>query len=237
MLYLFRKINLYDSNKEFYKFIVSLLKFKPKNPQIYIEAFTHRSFHRNGFKDSNNERLEFLGDAILDSVVAEFLFKEYPNKDEGFLTNMRSKIVNRNSLDEIAEKLGFENYLKKNISDNTPKKHFFGNALEALIGAIYVDRGYKHTRRFVVNEIIKPYINIKLLETTDNNFKSQILEICQKQKKEYHFDTTEVKTDDKKLSFESKLYIDNLLLGFGFGNTKKEAEQNASLDALSNNDF
>lgn len=211
---------------------MTVLKIRPKNLSLYKEAFTHKSYPKNlSGENSNNERLEFLGDAILDSVVAEYLFITYPKRDEGFLTNMRSKIVNRKSLDLIGEKLGFEKYIKFSYPEKQPK-HFYGNVLEALIGAMYVDKGYKRTKFFILNQIVAKFFDIERLEKTDDNYKSQLLELCQKQKFTLIFDTIQNKTDNNCLSFISKVIIDNVFCGEGVGSSKKEAEQNAAFQAL-----
>ena len=234
MVRIFLSFNLSESEKDFYKFLLTNLKIRPKNLSIYKAAFTHKSYPKSlTDDDSNNERLEFLGDAILDSVVAEYLYIAYPKRDEGFLTNMRSKIVNRKSLDLIGEKLGFEKYIKFSFPEKQPK-HFFGNVLEALIGAMYVDKGYKRTKFFILNQIVKKFFDIEKLEYIDDNYKSQLLELCQKQKFTLVFETTENKQDNRIISFTSKAIIDNIFQGEGIGNSKKEAEQNAALIALQN---
>jgi len=232
LLRIFLSFNLSESDKDFYKFLLTVLKIRPNNLSIYKKAFTHKSFPRSLSDDySNNERLEFLGDAILDSVVAEYLYIAYPKRDEGFLTNMRSKIVNRKSLDLIGEKLGFEKFIKYSYPEKQPK-HFFGNVLEALIGAMYVDKGYKRTKLFILNQIVKKFFDIKGLEKIDDNYKSQLLELCQKQKLTLVFETTENKQDNKTLTFVAKVIIDNVFYGEGVGCSKKEAEQNAAYQAL-----
>ncbi|NJK87062.1 MAG: hypothetical protein HC906_14895 [Bacteroidales bacterium] len=140
------------------------------------------------FKDvsKNNERLEYLGDAILDSIVAEYLFNKYPDKDEGFLTQMRSKIVNRENLNHIAIKLGIPNIIKSKINCENHKS-IYGDALEALIGALYLDKGFKKTRKIVLERIIRNHINMAKLQETEHDFKSRIIEWGQKNKKDISF--------------------------------------------------
>ena len=232
MVRIFLSLNLSESDREFFKFLLTVLKVRPKNLSIYKEAFTHKSYPKSLTENhSNNERLEFLGDAILDSVVAEYLFHSYPKRDEGFLTNMRSKIVNRKSLDLIGEKLGFEKHIKFSYPEKQPK-HFYGNVLEALIGAMYVDKGYKRTKYFIINQIVAKFFDIERLEKTDDNYKSQLLELCQKQKLALLFETNQNKSENDYLSFTSKVIINNVFYGEGVGSSKKEAEQNAAFQAL-----
>jgi ribonuclease-3 len=151
-----------------------VLGFQPKQLRFYEIALTHRS--SSDEISRNNERLEFLGDAMLGAIVGEFLFRKYPNQDEGFLTEIRSRIVRRESLNAIATRMGIEKIVQYNKYDRgLSRSHIFGNALEALIGAIYLDRGYELTRKFVLNELIKNYIDLDTIEKTDTNYKNQLL--------------------------------------------------------------
>ncbi|HBF87712.1 MAG TPA: ribonuclease III [Bacteroidales bacterium] len=214
-----------------------MLGFKPSDVSIYRLAFTHSSASLVSPKGiaMNNERLEFLGDAILDSIVTDFLFNKYPNEKEGFLTTMRSKIVNRNFLDNIGEQLDLNQFLKIQLSENSETKHHFGNAFEALIGAIYIDRGYNKTKNFVIHKLINRFIDIEELQIANHNYKSRVIEFCQKHKLSIQFITEE--TSDKQFAFESRIYISDEIFGFGFGQNKKDAEQKAAeiaLDKLQN---
>jgi ribonuclease-3 len=222
-----------NTNKEFYLFLKSILGFKPKDIEYYKIAFTHKSAPKHtNTKQLNNERLEFLGDSILDSIIAEYLFHKYPNKDEGFLTTTRSKIVNRAFLDELAEKLQLNEYIVSNISSSSTKHHY-GNAFEALIGAIYLDRGYKKTKHFIEKRIIERNVDFNTVVLKDNNFKSRLIEWCQKNKHTFRFETKEEQVNQEDINFVSYVFINNKLTGTGFGFTKKEAEQQASKNAIS----
>ncbi|RYE28314.1 MAG: ribonuclease III, partial [Sphingobacteriales bacterium] len=173
--------------------IKNILGFVPGNITLYKMAFRHRSAAKvlqNGIR-SSNERLEFLGDAILGSVIAELLFKNYPYKEEGFLTEMRSKIVNRANLNQLARKMGFDELIvfdQKNINIQSKFHSMLGDAFEAMIGAVYIDKGYNFTKEFLHKRIIKPYIDIHQLELTETNFKSKLIEWCQRHGKDITFE-------------------------------------------------
>src|ERR1700749_409210 len=179
-------------NRKYVKTLKNLLGFVPGNLTLYHLAFRHKSVAQNvkkGVKNSN-ERLEFLGDAVLGSVVAEVLFKMYPYKDEGFLTELRSKIVSRVNLNQLARKMGFEQLIEydNRMVSNARQGSLLGDAFEALVGAIYLDKGYDFTKNFLVNRIIKSHIDIQKLEQTETNFKSKLIEWCQRHSKDVSFD-------------------------------------------------
>jgi ribonuclease-3 len=180
----------------------------------------------------NNERLEFLGDAILDSLVAEFLFNRFPEKEEGFLTQTRSKIVNRDNLNHMAIKLGIANMVISKMSRDNHKS-VYGDALEALIGALYLDKGYNYTRRIVLERFIQSHMNLNRLLETETDFKSRIIEWGQKNKKLVNFTSFE-EMDEHNNSpiFVTHLIVVDEIIGRGSGNSKKEAEQNAARQAL-----
>jgi ribonuclease III len=165
-----------------------IIGFTPRRIQLFKMAFYHRSMNNDSPKKMSNERLEFLGDAILSTIVAEYLFKKYPNKDEGFLTKMRSKIVKRQTLNEIADKMGLDVILSE-YSLGKLSSSMLGNAFEALIGAVYIEFGYEKTKNYVIKNILMKYLDIKDLESKDDNHKSQLLEWCQKNGKEISFVT------------------------------------------------
>ncbi|MBU0764408.1 MAG: ribonuclease III [Bacteroidetes bacterium] len=209
-----------------------IIGFFPSNPDLYEIAFVHRSasFADTNAYDINNERLEFLGDAVLDAIIADYLFRHFPGRKEGFLTKMRSKIVNRAHMDELASNIGLDELLIAQIGKATGCKHLYGNAFEALIGAIYLDRGYKKTREFIIKKIIRNHIDLRQMEKEDKNFKSLLVEWGQKLKKTISFETNEI--DAVPSYFISHAKVDDDIAGTGKGFSKKEAEQNAAEDAI-----
>lgn len=211
-----------------------ILGFKPGKPELYQLALIHKSAALKLYNNPklNNERLEFLGDAVLDSIVAEHLFNKFPDRDEGFLTQLRSKIVNRETLKRIALKLGIANLIVSKVT-NDNHKSVYGDALEAIIGAIYLDKGYKKTQKFVLEKIIDHHINLRQLSQTEIDFKSRIIEWSQKNKKEINFTCSEdTNSESKQPVFISHLLIFDKIIGAGTGGSKKEAEQNAAKQAL-----
>ena len=228
--------NLYPSGKKiFYSRLKRILGFRPRNRPLYELAFIHKSASLKLPDGStvNNERLEFLGDAILDAVISDYLFKTYAQEDEGFLTKIRAKIVNRENLNTLAEKVGIDKLLISKVTHNHLGRNLFGNALEALIGAIYLDRGYLQTKKYLIRRVIHHLLNLDELIETEIDFKSQIIEWAQKNRKEIQFASTEeFDPGDKTIHFSARLLIDDQAAGSGNGLTKKEAEQNAAEDAL-----
>ena len=231
---LFKLYKLHLSpDREFIKKLKNILGFVPGNAVLYKMAFRHRSVAKilkNGSK-SSNERLEFLGDAILGSVIAEVLFKSYPYKDEGFLTEMRSKIVNRVNLNQLARKMGFDQIIvfdQKMVNAQTKHHSMLGDAFEALIGAIYLDKGYDFTKNFLLKRIIKPYIDIHTLEITETNFKSKLIEWCQSHSKEISFEIIPNSEGDSPKLFTVQTIIDGETFGIGKDYNKKNAEKMAA---------
>ena len=185
-------------------------------------------------KHRHNERLEFLGDAILDAVVADIVFKKYRNQNEGFLTNTRSKIVKRKTLDQISGKLGLDRLVISSRGIHSQKNHILGNALEAFIGAIYLDQGYRKTYCFIEKRIIFAYINIDALAKEEVNFKSKLLEWCQKFKVRLEYQLIENYIDyENNPVFQSQVLLNDLEAGAGTGYSKKESHQQAAQQALS----
>jgi ribonuclease III len=229
-----QKRYIFVPDKQFFRQLKSILGFKPKDYKLYQLALIHKSasgrFSNN--HELNNERLEFLGDAILDTIVAEHLFHQFPEKDEGFLTQMRSKIVNRDTLRRISLKMGVANMVIAQISRDDHKS-LYGDALEALIGAVYLDQGYKKTRKFILKRIINYHLNLQELCDTEVDFKSRIIEWGQKNKKDINFTCQEqMNGSDKSPVFVSHLFILDEIMGMGMGKSKKEAEQNAARQAI-----
>ena len=209
-----------------------MLGFVPGNLALYKMAFRHKSVAQNirkGVKNSN-ERLEFLGDAVLGSVVAEVLFKLYPYEDEGFLTELRSKIVSRVNLNQLARKLGFDKLIEfDNRALNAQRQgSLLGDAFEALIGAVYLDKGYDFTRNFLINHIIKSHIDIHKLEQTETNFKSKLIEWCQRHGKDISFDLVDNLEGENTKLFTVQASVDGEVAGMGKEFSKKNAEKLAA---------
>nr|WP_294896469.1 ribonuclease III [uncultured Pedobacter sp.] len=220
-------------DRKYVKRMKNLLGFVPGNLSLYKMAFRHRSMAvvlKNGSK-SSNERLEFLGDAVLGSVIAELLFKLYPYKDEGFLTELRSKIVRRANLNQLGRKLGFQELIdfdQKTINVTTKQSSLLGDAFEALIGAIYLDKGYEFTKSFIIDRIIKPHVDIHTLEITETNFKSKLIEWCQSQSKEISFEPTANAEGDSAKLFSVQVFIDTEAMASATDYSKKNAEKLAA---------
>ncbi|PTN08783.1 ribonuclease-3 [Mangrovibacterium marinum] len=202
---------------------------------LYETALTHKSASKLDTQGNqvNNERLEYLGDAILGSIIAEFLYNRFPNQDEGFLTQMRSKLVNRSFLTDLTYQIGLNAYIRSNTNNTAENSHIYGDAFEAIIGALYLDRGYRVTKAFIVKKILPSYVDLNQVQHTNTNFKSQLIEWSQKNKQEINFETTEhLSGDSKTPSFITVITSDGLPIGKGEGNSKKESQQNASHQAI-----
>lgn len=232
MGYIKRFYNYFLSpEKELARKIKSVIGFTPSKLHIFKLAFYHKSMNDKMTNDFNNERLEYLGDAILSTVVAEYLFKKYPNKDEGFLTKMRSKIVKRKTLNEIADKMGIDMILS-DYSQGNLSKSMLGNAFEALIGAIYIEYGYNTTRNYIIRKVLRKYLDIHRLEELDDNYKSQLLEWCQKNGKEVDYKVLSKFKHDKRDRFRIAVLVDGDEIAEAEDFNKKSAEQTASKTAL-----
>ena len=232
---IYNRIRLFTlKNKEPYLSLYKMFGFYPNDVTLFEQAFIHRSIidTTNG-KLYNNERLEFLGDAILDAIVADIVYSHFPNKKEGFLTNTRSKIVQRESLNHIALELGIDKKVTSLPHATINNKYLYGNALEALIGAIYLDKGYVFCFKFVSERIIDKYISLNKLAGQEVNFKSRLLEWGQKTKINIVFDLIETFTDNEgKPVFQTSVSLEGTSLGIGIGNTKKESQQLAAKKAI-----
>ncbi len=232
---IFQSIKLFFfPRREFYGLFFDTLGFQPKNPDLYELAFIHRSasIKKDGY-NLNNERLEYLGDAVLGAIIADLLYKYFPASDEGFLTKTRSKIVSRGSLNNLARKIGLDKEVISNVNLNN-NKHIYGDAFEALIGAIYLDQGYETTHKFIENQIFRKYINIEKVVTIETNFKSKLIEWSQKNKVNVVFNTYEKGLDEKQHLplFVAEVEVESEIKGRGIGNSKKEAQQKAAHEAL-----
>jgi ribonuclease-3 len=231
-----QRIKLFSSSrKEFYLFLRSLLGFYPGNLRIYDIAVIHKSASKIDSQGNfvNNERLEYLGDAILGAAIADFLYNRFPNQDEGYLTQMRSKLVNRSFLTQLTYQIGLNHFIQSNTTSTIESSHIYGDTLEALIGAIYLDKGYMEAKKFITRKLLNNYVNLVEVQNTNTNYKSQLIEWSQKNKKAVSFDTAdESKNDGKQPWFIATIEVDNELLGKGTGTSKKEAQQNASKVAL-----
>ncbi len=210
--------------------LTDLLGFKPGNLDLYIRSMSHRSMREPA--DENNERLEYLGDAILSAIIANYLFKRYPKRGEGFLTEMRSKMVNRQTLNDIALKLGIKKLTHFNKIDNSLKNsQIFGNTLEALVGAIYLDKGYSKAERWVTQQIIMPFFNLDELEALDINVKNRIIGWANKNNKNIEFETLEEKLEKGRRLFVIGVVLDGKRIAAGRGFNKKDASHLAALQA------
>ena len=207
-----------------------LLNFSPRKINKYKKAFTHRSVQMTDKKGNpiNYERLEFLGDSILGSVIAAYLYKKVPSGSEGYLTQMRSKIVSREHLNELGKDLNLIRFVKSNIDQSNVGDNIHGNIFEALIGAIYLDKGYDFCQKFIHQNVIVPYVDIEKLEGKITSYKGLIIEWCQKQKKKYAFDTYEDSGNETTKHFSVKISIDGEQIAKGRATSKKKAEEQAS---------
>ncbi len=220
-----------DGDVRYCRIIKDIFGFKPGNVELYKLALIHKSASVT-LPDGvpiNNERLEFLGDAVLESIVSDYLFIEFPQSDEGFLTQLRSKIVSRSTLNDMCVKIGLSDHIISQ-SAGYVQKHLHGDALEAMIGAIYLDKGYDFTNRLIINDLFEKYLDLESMTATETDYKSRLIEWCQKSRHTIHFDTRhDSGSSSHSPKFRSVAVIDKMEMGYGFGSTKKEAEQNAAL--------
>ncbi len=219
-----------SSDKHLKQAIKSILGYKPGNIFLYHLAFLHKSVAQmtlSGIK-VNNERLEFLGDAILDAVTADYLFKTFPTKDEGFLTEMRSKIVSRATLNKLSQKMGIDQLIQLDTASSGAFRSSKGDAFEALIGAMYLDKGYDFTRKIILERIIKHYFNIDELVNQEVNFKSRIIEWSQREKKQVQFNICDEVGSGYRKQYVVELTVDGEAIARGQDYSIKGAEQNAA---------
>jgi len=230
--------NIFNSHSkadgDFFLGIKEILGFKPKDLSVYKKAFLHRSMNKRDESGNpmNYERLEFLGDSMLGTIISKYLYGKVPDGDEGYLTKMRSKVVSREHLNELGKDLKLIKYVESRI----PKTHFgeniHGNVFEALVGAIYLDRGYAYCEKFIKKRVIEPYVDIEQLEGRVISYKSLVIEWCQKQKKTFDFDVYEDTGNDSLKHFAVKLSIAGTIVAKARATSKKKAEERASKRAF-----
>lgn len=212
--------------------IKNIAGITPSNLALYRLATLHSSISREsekgGFKESN-ERLEYLGDAVLGATVADYLFKKFPFKDEGFLTEIRSRIVNREALNLLARKIGVANIVQYDSKNSHLQQVILGNTLEAIVGAIYLDKGFLRCKKFVVDKLIIPNYDLDAIINSDSNFKSKVIEWAQREGKDVKFEILDVKKGKNHKEFKAQVIVNNEPMGTGYGNNKKKAEQDAAL--------
>jgi len=229
-----RFYNFYISpEKDLARKLKSVLGFVPDNMKLFKLAFFHKSMNNSGSeqKSYNNERLEYLGDSVLSTIVAEYLYKKYPGRNEGFLTKMRSKIVKRKTLNKVAERMGIDLILTK-YTQGRMSYSMLGNAFEALVGALYIEYGYEKTKNYIISKILMKYLDIHELENSDDNYKSQLLEWGQKEGKLISYKLINKYKQDKRDRFRIGVYLDGKEISIAEDYNKKSAEQIASSTAL-----
>ena len=212
----------------------AILGFKPKDLSIYKVAFTHRSMNHKDEDGNpiNYERLEFLGDAMLSAIIATHLYNEVPQGDEGYLTKMRSKIVSREHLNELGKELDLIDYVESKIPKDNFGNNIYGNLFEALVGAIYLDRGYQYCEKFIFDKVIIPHVDIQKLEGKVISYKSLLIEWCQKEKNSFDYEVYEDTGNDELRHFSVKLSINDKVIAKARATSKKKAEEKASKRAF-----
>ncbi|MBT8265670.1 MAG: ribonuclease III [Bacteroidia bacterium] len=219
-----------DEDGNFFVRLQNILGFKPKDVDIYKIAFTHRSMNKRDDEGNpiNYERLEFLGDAMLSSIIATHLYNEVPQGDEGYLTKMRSKIVSREHLNELGKELNLIAYVESKIPKDNFGNNIYGNLFEALVGAIYLDKGYSFCEKFIYTTVILPHVDIEKLEGKVISYKSLLIEWCQKEKKTFNYEVYEDTGNDELRHFSVKLSINDKVISKARATSKKKAEEKAS---------
>ena len=226
---------LFHKDRESYFCFYKILGFFPRNIRFYEQALLHKSTSIRSEKGRplNNERLEFLGDAILDAIVGDIVYKHFEGRRDGFLTNTRSKIVQRETLNKLAVEIGLDKLVKYSTRSSSHNSYMYGNAFEAFIGAIYLDQGYERCKQFMEKKILKNYIDLDKMSRKEVNFKSKLIEWSQKTKMEVSFELIEQFLDqDYNPMFHTEVRIESLSAGTGTGYSKKESQQNAAQMAL-----
>jgi len=218
----------------FFLQLKDILGFKPKNQSLYIKAFTHRSMNIKDKKGNpiNYERLEFVGDAMISSVIAAYLYEQVPHGDEGYLTKMRSKVVSREHLNELGKELNLIDLVQSRIPKSNFGNNIHGNLFEALIGAIYLDKGYKICEKFLYKRVINPHVDIETLEGKVISYKSLLIEWCQKEKNTFDYEVYEDTGNDELKHFSVRLSINDKVVSKARATSKKKAEEKASKRAF-----
>lgn len=222
------------NRQEFASSLRKIIGFRTFNLKIYEVAFIHRSasFTLPDGQRINNERLEFLGDSVLDAILSDYLFEKFPEANEGFMTKIRSRIVNRDILNQLAISMGLDKILVSNVNSSSSTKNLYGDALEALIGALFLDKGFKKTKNLFIKRVFNKYLNLQTIVGTDTDYKSLVFEWIQKHKSNLTFThKEEYDFKLKKSVFSATLMINGDVFGTGSGVSKKEAEQEASCKA------
>jgi ribonuclease-3 len=217
--------------REFGSRLRKILGFRPGNLRLYEIAFIHRSasYTLPDGKKVNNERLEYLGDAVLDAILSDYLFEKFPDASEGFMTKIRSRIVNRDVLNQLAVSMGINDILVSNVNPAHPTKNLYGDAFEALIGSVFLDKGFKKTKKLFIRKVLSRYLDLDNIINTDSDYKSLVFEWVQKHKANLIFTyNEEYDFDSRKSVFTTTLFINREEYGKGQGISKKEAEQEAS---------
>ncbi len=222
------------SDKKLSEAVKNIFGYNPDNISLYKLAFRHKSVAlttNTGFKYCN-ERLEFLGDAILSSVIADYLFKKFPYKDEGFLTEIRSRIVSRSNLNQLSRKLGLDKLIVSNLDKNSQSSSISGDAFEAFVGAVYLDKGYRFTQKILINKVMNIYMDLDEILEKEINYKSKIIEYIQKEKKKIEFSLVNGHENGKSPQlYEVNLLIEDEIIASGKDFSIKKAEQNAAASA------
>ena len=219
-----------SNEKKFKAALKNILGFSPKNLSLYYQSFRHNSVAKEikeGIKDSN-ERLEFLGDSVLNMVIADFLFRKFPYKDEGFLTKMRSKIVSREHLNQLAVKLGLNKFLLQNSDPSLRFSSMNGDAFEALIGAIFIDKGFSTTQKFILRRILRFHVDVEKILLTETDFKSKLIEWSQREKKDVQFRVVNEKGNGHDRQFMIATVVNGEIVSQALHFSKKKAEQLSS---------
>ncbi|MEM9858452.1 MAG: ribonuclease III [Bacteroidota bacterium] len=221
-----------DREKRLIAAVETIVGSKPNNLSLFVLATKHSSMAKTNSKGirESNERLEYLGDAILGAAVADYLFRKFPYREEGFLTEIRSRIVNRESLNNLGRKLGLEGIVEydQNNKGKLSHKSLYGDTLEAFVGAVYLDKGYQFCKRFIWKKLLIPYFNLDEIVQSNHNYKSMVIEWGQKENKNIRFEIVDVKNQKQFKEFTAMVYIDDAPFGTGLGFNKKKAEQDAA---------